>query len=225
MKLMEFENMSIGQLAALESMMPEIGGFPSRVIALRSGYDDWLARLYQDLDYIIKEVIFPSASYRQDDGEDRFNLEIGNSLKLMGYQASHDRWNNGHPDIFVESPCYGYKWTGESKIHSTYDNLLEGYKQLCERYSSGFEHQDQGAVLVITTNVDIKSLMENWRKKLADDVDYQAAEVSVYDCKFDKTCFMSSHKHSVSGEDFEVRHIPISIRFQPTDKSAMNRKK
>lgn len=216
--------MSIGQLASLEPIMPEVGGFPSRVIALQKGYDEWLTRLYKDLDFIIKDVIFTSASYRQDDKEDRFNLEIANSLRIMGYQASHDRWSNGHPDIFVESPGRGFKWTGESKIHSTYDYLLEGYKQLCERYSSGFKYQDQGAVFVITKNIDIKSLMNNWRETLAADVDYQAAGVTVYDCKLDKMCFMSSHKHSVSGEDFEVRHIPISIRFQPTDKSAISRK-
>lgn len=219
-----FENMSIAQLAAIEHMIPEVGGFPSRVIALQRDYDTWLTQLYKDLDYIIKEVIFPQASYRQNDKEDRFNLDIASSLKLLGYQASHDRWNNGHPDIFVESPGNGYKWTGESKIHSTYNYLLEGYKQLCERYSSGFEKQDQGAVLVITTNADIKSLMDNWRATLAADVNYQQANITVYDCQLDKMCFMSSHKHSVSGEDFIVRHIPISIRFQPTDKSAMNRK-
>ncbi|EPM5497404.1 hypothetical protein ACTM7A_001340 [Vibrio fluvialis] len=221
----KLEDMSVGQLADLEPMMPEVGGFPSRVIALEKGYEEWLKRLYKDLNVIIQDIIFPSASFRQKDKEDRFNLDIANSLKLLGYQASHDRWNNGHPDIFVESPGRGYKWTAESKIHSTYDYLLEGYKQLCERYSSGFQYQDQGAVLVITKNMDIKSLMDNWRKVLAADVGYQKAGVTIYDCKLDKMCFMSSHKHSVSGENFEVRHIPISIKFQPTDKSALNRKK
>jgi len=220
----DFENMSIGQLAAIEHMIPEVGGFPSRALALQDGYDAWVERLYKDLGYIIKDIIFPSASYRQGDKEDRFNLDIAGFLKTMGYQASHDRWSNGHPDIYVESPANGFKWTGESKIHSSYDYLLEGFKQLCERYSSGFENEDCGAVLVVTKNADVKAMMNNWRKLLSEDEDYKQSGVSVYDCKMDEMCFVSSHTHSVSGRPFEVRHVPISIRFNPTDKSAQNRK-
>lgn len=217
--------MSIGKLAEMENFFSEVGGFPSRIIALQRGYADWVSKLYTDLDDIIKNKIFPSASYRQSDPEDRFNLDISHLLNCMGYQASHDKWTNGHPDIFVESPSYGYKWTGESKIHKDYDHLLEGFKQLSERYSSGFKDQDKGAILIITKNIDIKSLMDTWRTCLSSDIDYQQKGVSIYDCKMDKECFMSSHKHSVTGGDFEIRHIPISIRFQPRDKSAINRKK
>ncbi|MUK78458.1 hypothetical protein GNP84_16365 [Aliivibrio fischeri] len=220
----EFQNVSIGQLALMEDMMPEIGGFPSRVLALQEGYDSWVNRLYKDLNCIIKNDIFPTASYRQDDKEDRFNLDISSLLRRMGYQASHDRWSNGHPDIYVESPSKGYKWTGESKIHKDYGYLLDGFKQLCERYSSGFENEDQGAILIITKNIDIKSMMDNWRKLLSSDDDYQQKNTFIYDCAIDKMCFMSSHKHSVTGEQFKVRHIPISIRFAPTDKSARNKK-
>lgn len=221
---MEFENMSIGQLAAIEHMIPEVGGFPSRALALQNGYEAWIERLYKDIDCIIKDTIFPSASYRQDDKEDRFNFDITAFLKTMGYQASHDRWSNGHPDIYVESPANGFKWTGESKIHSSYDYLLEGFKQLCERYSSGLENEDCGAILVITKNTNVNAMMDNWRILLSKNTDYEPGNVSVYDCKMDEMCFVSSHLHSVSGRPFKVRHIPISIKFNPTDKSAKNRK-
>ncbi|MGC4734074.1 hypothetical protein [Providencia hangzhouensis] len=222
--MMKLENLSIGQLADIEEIMPEIGGFPSRVIALQSGYQFWTERLYKDLNRIIKDVIFPTASFRQNDSEDRFNVDIVGNLFMIGYQASHDRWNNGHPDIYVQSPGYGYKWSAESKIHRDYNYLLDGFKQICERYSSGFTGEDTGAVLIITKNIDIKSLMENWQKLLSDDEDYKAKNVSVSDCETDSFCFTSKHSHSVSGTQFEVRHIPISIKFNPTDKSARNRK-
>ncbi|WP_311747687.1 hypothetical protein [Proteus vulgaris] len=221
--MMTLENLSIGELALIEKNMPEIGGFPSRVLALQNGYQSWTERLYKDLNQIIKDVIFPSASYRQNDKEDRFNLDIAGALKMMGYQASHDRWNNGHPDIYVESPGYGYKWSAESKIHSDYKYLLEGFKQICERYSSGFSNEDTGAILIITKNVDIKSLMEKWQELLSQDEDYKRKKVTVSKCD-NSYCFTSKHTHSVSGTTFDVRHIPISIKFNPIDKSARNRK-
>lgn len=219
-----FKNMSLADLEKLEQHMPHLAGFPSRVLAAERGYESWIDRLYKDIDHIVKEVIYPTASYRQDDGEDRYNTEIANNLKIMGYQAAHDKWTNGHPDIFVENAGYGYKWTGESKIHSGYDYLLEGYKQLCERYSSGFDNEQCGAVLIITDNIDINALMTKWRQHLSEDVEYQEKGVRVWNCPVDTNCFYSSHSHSTSGGEYTVRHIPITIRFKPTDKSARNRK-
>ena len=212
--------MSIEELESMENFVPEVGGFPSRVMAAMKGYDSWVSKLYKDIDSIIKNCIFPSASYRQNDPEDRYNVDIANTLNQIGYQAHHDKWINGHPDIFVESHR-GYKWIGESKIHSDYNNLLDGFRQLTTRYSSGFIGQNHGAVLIVTKNESIKQLMLKWQTKL---------EESEFDCKSvekcseDDNCFVSMHEHHVSGEDYTVRHIPISIRFNPTDKSARNRK-
>ena len=218
--MMGIENMSIEALEQLDDSLPEIAGFPSRYMAAKRGYDTWIVKLYKDIDNIIKNLIFPSASYRQDDPEDRYNVDIANSLSLIGYQAHHDKWQNGHPDIYVESHR-GYQWIGESKLHKDYEYLLEGFRQLSMRYSSGFVGQNHGAILIITKNESIKNLMTRWQSKL---LDSEFKDVEVEECTMDKACFVSKHGHAVSGEDYTVRHIPISIRFVPTDKSARNSK-
>ncbi|CAH1602493.1 conserved hypothetical protein [Vibrio jasicida] len=217
---MGIENMSIEQLEDFEDSVPEIGGFPSRYLAAKRGYSEWIAKLYKDIDHIIKNIIFPSASYRQNDPEDRFNVDIASNLAQVGYRAHHDKWMNGHPDIYVDSHR-GYKWIGESKLHSDYETLLEGFRQLSTRYSSGFVGQNHGAVLIVTKNQSISNLMEKWQEKLLSS-EFQGVEVK--ECKMDTTCFLSAHDHPVTGEKYTVRHIPISILFNPTDKSARNRK-
>lgn len=215
-------SMSLKELSEIEEHMPEVGGFPSRVIASQKSYEEWVLRLYIDIDRIIKDTICPSASYRQDDPEDRFNLEIANSLKHMGYQAAHDLWMNGHPDIHVENRSRGYKWTGESKIHSSYENLMEGFRQLCERYTSGFENENRGAVFIITKNENIKKMMDRWKETLKDSEEYSKSAFKIQDTE--GLSFESTHNHSKSGMPYEIKHIPISIRFSPTDKSARSKK-
>ncbi|WP_051686736.1 hypothetical protein [Pseudoalteromonas sp. ND6B] len=217
---MSIENMSIQELESMESCIPEVGGFPSRVMAATRGYDTWISKLYSDIDHIIKRCIFPTASYRQNDPEDRYNVDIANTLSTMGYQAHHDKWKNGHPDIVVESHR-GYQWIGESKIHSDYNYLLEGFRQLTTRYSSGFIAQNHGAILIITKNRSIKDLMSNWENKL---ISSEYSDVAVQKCTIDDDCFISTHTHQVSGSEYTVRHIPISILFNPTDKSARKNK-
>jgi hypothetical protein len=223
-KMLSLEQFSIEQLEGLEDSIPEIAGFPSRLMAGKRGYETWIARLYQDVDNIIKNRIYPSASYRQDDAEDRYNVDIAGFLSQIGYQASHDKWMNGHPDIYVES-SRGFKWIAESKLHSDYGTLLSGFKQLCERYSSGFVGQNHGAILIITKNISIKSLMNTWKERLSNDEDYKNKKVVVDNCQIDELCFISKHEHTVTGESFTVRHLPISILCKPTDKSALARKK
>lgn len=220
----DISDYSLKELEAIQDHMPTAGGFPSRVLAADRGYDVWLLQLYSDIENIIKEKIRPMASYMQDYQEDWFNLEIASSLKLLGYLASHDSWTNGHPDILVES-TKGFKWIGESKIHSSYEYLLEGFRQLCERYSSGLDNENEGAVLIITKNSSIKTLMEKWREKLISDSYYYTNGIKAEDLDADKLFFRSIHPHSVSGTSFTVKHIPISILFNPTDKSGRNRKK
>lgn len=216
---MGIENMSILELEDMEDDAPCLANFPSRIMASKRGYDTWVEKLYVDIDDIIKKRIFPTASYRQNDPEDRFNVDIAGFLCQIGYSAHHDKYMNGHPDIYVEN-SRGFEWIGESKIHSDYGTLLDGFRQLSTRYSSGFIGRNHGAVLIITKNESINNLMQRWKNKLNQS---EFNGINITACKMDNTCFLSTHEHQVSGQDYTVRHIPISILHKPTDKSARNR--
>ncbi|TOL31797.1 hypothetical protein [Vibrio parahaemolyticus] len=213
-------NMSLGDMVRFEKMCPEFGGFPSRVVA-GNKYETWVDKLYEDLDLIIKNQIRPTASYRQDDEEDRFNVDIAGFLNCKGYDASHDKWSNGHPDIYVEKTTTGFKWIGESKIHRKYDDLLEGFKQLTERYSSGFDSEQQGAILIISKNRDIGNMMDTWKDKLTQDSWFTERDIEAKNCQKDKMSFYTEHNHTTSSIKYSVKHIPISIYFNPIDKSGL----
>lgn len=221
----DVQDYTLSQLKKMGNLNPHLSGFADRAMINNGGgqYKDWIDRLYKDLHNIIAQIQ-KTANFRQEDKEDRFNIDITNSLSLLGYNASHDPWNNGHPDIVVENDR-GFQWIGESKIHSSYDNLLEGFKQLSERYSSGSLNKDHGSVLVITKNENTKKLMANWQKTLSNSQEYRDCLVQKCTLNLDHDSFISTHTHSISGRDYTIRHTPINIRFKPTDKSATSSKK
>ncbi|MEZ8602371.1 hypothetical protein [Vibrio splendidus] len=216
-------DMSLEDMVKFEKLCPEFGGFPSRVVA-GGNYETWVEKLYEDLDLIIRNQIRPTASYRQSDPEDRFNVDIAGFLNCKGYNASHDKWTNGHPDIYVEKTTTGYKWIGESKIHRKYDDLLEGFKQLTERYSSGFSNEQHGAVLIVSANQNIGNVMDKWKDRLTSDSWFIDRNIESKDCQKDGMCFYTKHNHTTSSIEYSVRHIPISIYFNPIDKSGIAKK-
>ncbi|MEZ8148374.1 hypothetical protein [Enterovibrio norvegicus] len=206
----------------LRSEDDDVNGFPIRALS-KSNYDKWIDKLYDDLDSIIRKQIRPTASFRQNELEDRFNVELVGYLNCKNYNASHDKWCNGHPDIYVESTD-GFVWIGESKILRKYDDLLEGFKQLSERYSSGYPNENQGGVLIISKNRDIGKLMKNWLKRLESDTWFVSRKLKSSLCSKDEMCFYSIHSHSATSQNYKVRHMPVSIYHNPIDKSAVSRK-
>lgn len=217
-----YDNLS---LSDLKNINPDIGKAIEKLLPPRS-YTEWVKSLYEDIDDILKKHITPSSSYRHLDKEDRFNLDLAAFLKERGYNASHDTWENGHSDIVVtrDLPSKQFKWCGETKIHKDYNYLLEGYKQLSSRYSSGLEDENHGAVIVINRNKNLKSVMEHWRNYLPENGQGYYKELKVRDCPINEIAFISSHKHEKSGLKYTVRHIPVSVYFKPIDKSSKKTK-
>ncbi|MFX9840685.1 hypothetical protein ABTP51_19090, partial [Acinetobacter baumannii] len=68
--------------------------------------------------------------------EDDINTQIVRDLKLLNYDAVHDKFDNGHVDIHVEVSGFPFKWLGESKIWKGVSKIEGGFKQLLEDYST-----------------------------------------------------------------------------------------
>lgn len=214
-----FHDFSLTQLAGFEGIAPTLAHFPSRILASKK-YESWVEGLYKDIDRVVSDTILPNVKFMHSDSEDRFNTHIAGHLKMLGYSASHDAWDNGHPDIVVDDIANGYKWRGESKIHSDYSYLLDGFRQLCERYTSGITNESQGAMIILCKNKDIGKMMTNWKETLQGCPDYQDRELDFNECRINSMAFVSKHKHNKSSISYKVRHIPVSLYFKPTDKSA-----
>jgi hypothetical protein len=95
------ENIKVNlrSLQELESLIPELAGFPSRVLA--ETYDKFIQVLYKDIDKIIYQLQ-ENPELLQNDTEDRLTLNIVHSLRCMGYGASHEQKIGGHVDLAVK---------------------------------------------------------------------------------------------------------------------------
>ncbi|WP_276641346.1 hypothetical protein [Siccibacter turicensis] len=184
-----------------------------------NSYDSFIEMLYIDLEAVIK-LLEQAAALRQNDGEDRLSSEIINILFGFGYQSSHDSFINGHSDIVVMYKKY--TWIGEAKIHKDYNYLLEGFKQLCTRYSSGSEDDNQGALIFYVKGNNALDVVKKWKTHLQKE---KFEDLTFSDCTSRKSLsFFSTHKHDKSGLDYKVRHLAIILGFNPQDKSAKNSK-
>jgi hypothetical protein len=206
------EDFSLKELQDLESHIPELSGFISRVLA--KTYDEFIDVFYADIDTIINQIQ-KNPELRKNDSEDRLTIEIEGLLNTMGYDASHDEKVGGHADLLVKKKTF--LWIGEAKIHKSYSYLWQGFNQLTTRYSTGDSsyQKDGGIIIYIRCHRDTKSIMKRWEQELSKKglEDYSSME-----CKKRSLSFFSTHKHQRSGEAFRVRHMPVMLYFQPQDR-------
>jgi hypothetical protein len=210
-------HLNLKELAAWESCVPALAGFPSRVLV--STYDEFIERLYRDLDSIIS-FLQKDPGVRKNDSEDRLTVEIVGLLCQSGYNAEHDAKIGGHTDLSVRKN--DFLWIGEAKIHSNYDYLWEGFLQLSTRYSTGDTNQKNGGLIIYIRGSNAKSVMDNWRIWLSRKEEIE--EYNSCDCELRELVFLSTHKHERSGLPFHVRHMPVLLHFDPKDKSGRSRK-
>lgn len=207
------DNMTLGQLR----VMGEEFGIPGLTRLIRrqtaSNYSQFVDALYLDMDEIIA-IIQENPELRKDDEENRLTIDIVNMLRTMGYQASHDMKIGGHTDISVRGKN-NYLWIGEAKIHGAYDELLDGFKQLCTRYSTGDTRQNCGGMIIYIRNIKAAAVVTEWRSRLSEEKleNYTAQECPA----LADMAFYSSHIHERSGMPFHVRHVGVILRFDPKD--------
>lgn len=213
---MKIDSYSLQQLQELEEHIPELAGFPSRVLA--KTYDDFIKVLYLSIDKIIYQIQ-ENPELRQNDSEDRLTIDVKNQLCCLGYDASHDSKIGGHTDLSIRKG--DFLWIGEAKIHSSYDFLWEGFLQLSTRYSTGDFNQKDGGIFIYIRNKDAASVVQKWNNYLKDK---NLQDYSCRQCDMREISFVSTHKHERSGKPFQVRHMPVILYFDPQDKSGRSGK-
>nr|WP_315481474.1 hypothetical protein [uncultured Undibacterium sp.] len=200
------------------------GGLPSVFRALElneiyktQDYEKFVHRLYKDIDAIIFQFQ-ANPQKRNGDSEDRLTEEFVTNLNTLGYSASHDTSSGGHVDITVKLGLSDLSWIGEAKKDKEF---REGFMQLCDRYkpaSGNFNHNHAGMLLYFSGGADIITLKDRWEEKVKEFSEYEGIRTSACNLK-GCTAFFSAHKHSVSGIDFNVRHMHVALHFDPTDRS------
>lgn len=143
--------------------------------------------------------------------EDQLTLLLLAPLKGAGFAAYHDANVGGHCDISIEFDD-DVVWLGEAKKHASYGDLLGGFRQLADRYSSGLVGQLDGGLVIYVFNKNAKSVMENWLAYLKDNV-------ALKSCSFDESSLigLSVSQHVGSGNDIIVCHYPAVLFHDPTD--------
>ncbi len=143
--------------------------------------------------------------------EDEITIDIVMSLKMMGFNATHDTQYGGHCDIAIETND-GFLWIAEAKIHSGYDWLLSGFEQLDRRYSTGIAGQNAGEILIYCYQQNSIDVLKNWEKHLREKRD----DVTCKRCESEMQVFRSTHTHKSTGLPFHIRHKMVPMYFNPT---------
>jgi hypothetical protein len=181
--------------------------------ALAQSHDARVKAVQKGVDFACAELEKRS-SKKQGLGEDAITLDICSMLSMAGFQASHDKYNNGHCDIVVDGKDT-FVWLAEAKEHSNYAWLDKGFQQLTTRYSTGTVGQDHGDVLIYCYNADAKTMLGKWRTELLERNGQVKAEESP--CG-NPLVFCSTNKHIKSGLNFHVRHKALALYWDPKDK-------
>lgn len=152
-------------------------------------------------------------------GEDALTGILAFGLEMKGFTADHDNYRNGHCDLLVKEGRF--EWYGEAKLDKGPQYTLEGFRQLCDRYTPGSGYARRGGLIVYTQKSNKLEVLNDWVAKIQ--ADYEHATVFTPVCLNTLTS-MSSHNHPATGLPIKVRHYPISFYHEPTDKSARSRK-
>ena len=200
-------------------------------------YQQFIDTLYEDIDEIIKKLAkdrqaflikYQSAANDIKLFEDDINHQIVRALDYKDYRVSHDKFCNGHVDVYVELDNYPYIWLGECKIWSGASNIDTGFKQLNNAYSTGEDDECCGGVIVyfVDTDTTVNDLMGKWAAMLLEYNPPTTANTvkelkvwSEYDYKENRkrNRFYSSHLHQSSGLPYTVRHFALDLRHQRLD--------
>lgn len=195
---------------------------PVKVALLNAGigsqYDEYCARVESA---IIEGIVHFENNKPQFGGlgEDALTAILVFGLSMKGFTADHDNYRNGHCDLVVKEGLY--EWHGEAKLDTGPGYVMEGFRQLCDRYSPGGPTSNRGGLIIYTKKRDKLKILKVWAARIVKD--YEVAVTLIKVCSETLTA-STTHKHGASGLDYKVRHLPISFYHKPTDKSARNRK-
>jgi len=164
-----------------------------------------------------------SLRQKEDQSEDLITAEIKNMINKTGlFSARLGEQRSGASDLLITCTAKNFEWSAEAKIHSRYDYLADGFRQITTRYSDCDFNNTSGGFLIYTWNRDVYDLMENWKRHLST-LNIEFKNLNLNNCKLRELSFYSQHKHDVSGLVYKVRHMPICLNHNPRDKAARDK--
>lgn len=178
--------------------------------------EEFLSRLHDDLACAIEEIQ-SSANHFQEDGEEKLTNTLKMLMKQKNYDVDTESDRRGHADLVIECKALRIRWIAESKIHSGYDHLEEGIRQLVDRYSSGLE--PYLGFVVFSKNQNLLLVIKNWGIHL------ERTKVCGYKGPLDKQdkypteVHKAKHQHEGMGTDLDVFNFFVNLYYNPTDKS------
>lgn len=153
--------------------------------------------------------------------EDDVSIRLADLLEENGYIAKHDVFNNGHVDLFVQSPDLKFKWLGEAKIYGGPKYLSTGFNQLNRRYSKGTVNECAGGILIYITDTSLTALdiINKWKTALTvKAIDDVAMKEFVCSSNIENPLILdSTHTHHLSGLPYSIKHICLDLRYFPDD--------
>jgi hypothetical protein len=162
------------------------------------------------LDWVAQELA-RNPELKQGQTEDQITQEVILALRAVDFDAKHGTRIGGHCDITIEGRDE-FLWLGEAKIHkNTYKWLFAGFQQLSTRYSTGGADQDAGGILIYCFGPRVDRIMMSWRRYMKGRI----GGVTIVRCERNPLALRSSHVHERTGRPFNIRHVPISLYFQP----------
>jgi hypothetical protein len=182
-------------------------------------YDAFCERVEDAILGFIIKVEEKKPNFAKSD-EDALTGILAMILDAKGFSADHDNYRNGHCDLLVKQGRY--EWYGEAKLDKGPAYALEGFRQLCDRYSPGGPNTCRGGLIVYTVRPNKLEILKDWVARIDDEFESDMNFTPI--CEQTLTT-VSRHVHPATGLEFRVRHFPISFYHKPTDKSARARKK
>ncbi|MEL6392713.1 MAG: hypothetical protein AAFR97_08155 [Bacteroidota bacterium] len=175
-----------------------------------SDHDSRITAIERIMDSAYKRTTM-NANFHYEKSEDEITISIVDMIRFSGIDIAHDRKIGGHCDITILSSD-DFLWIAEAKIHSSYNWLDKGFKQLATRYSTGSPGQDHGEVLIYCKVKDAKSVLETWR----DELTTRHSDVVIVEDNIESQLrFRTTHVHERSGLTFYIRHRIVSVFFDP----------
>lgn len=187
----------------------------------KESFESFISNMYSQLNKIIQRIELHPI-HREHDTEDRTTIEIVNGLNFLGERCEHEASYGGNCDISCNFQNK-YLWLAEAKIDYNNMHIMQGFRQLVDRYITSSEIQIEGTLVIYCKDKVPHEALNAWKKYLFNK-DNKSKEYSVnFESEY-SNYFVTSHFHKTTNKMLNIKHIVISIFDGATDKSAVKKK-
>jgi len=220
----ELQNLTLTRLTSgqYDAMFPNTLCGLNRDLQHSSNFDDFNKSVEKYLDRILARVQkHPYA--RRFDCEDRITIDIVNGFQLLNFHAEHEASQNGNVDVTVSQSNTIY-WLGEAKIDRDSGYLLEGFRQLVDRYLTDSRDKIFPTMLIYCKTRHAHETKKNWLKYLKRPKLVSEFSINIKDEGNNENYIVTSHRCKKSGKTVDVKHHFVSLFDCASDKNAKDRK-